>query len=49
VFNNLLNHYINCFEKEELVTNFINKQKKKRILQRWLDRFVEENDKEVEE
>jgi lambda repressor-like predicted transcriptional regulator len=42
VFNNLLNHYISCFEKEELITNFINK----RILEKWLDRFVEENEKE---
>lgn len=33
-------YYVDCYEKEELVTNFLHKKNKKKIIQKWLSVFV---------
>ena len=36
----MVEHYVQCYHKEKLVTNFLQKRNKKAIIQKWLDAFV---------
>ncbi len=36
----MVGYYVECYEKEELVTNFLQKKSKKKIIEKWLSVFV---------